>query len=93
MDVFEDASYEGEDGKGRLFQAPAGEMLAVIDAVQGIYRGAYEDQFRDSDADLSLLMTPDKLFVVGFANWDPWEFQDGWTATWVLEDVVVPAEP
>ena len=93
MDVFEDVSYAGEDGKGRLFQSPAGETLAVVDGARGIYLGAYEDQFRATDAELNLLMTPDKLFVVGFANWAPWGFQDGWTATWVLQDVVVPAEP
>jgi len=92
MDVFGDAVYEGEDSGGRLFQSPLGEALAVDDDVRGIYAGLYEDQFRSSDADLTLLMTPDKLFVVGFANWDPWEFADGWTATWELQDVVVPAE-
>ena len=93
MDVFGDASYEGEDGSGRLFQSPVDEVLEVIDGVRGIYGGAYEDQFRSGDADLTLLMTPDKLFVVGFANWDPWEFKDGWTSTWVLQDVAEPAEP
>ena len=93
LDVFEDASYAGTDGSGRVFQSPEGEVLAVIDAQRGLFEALYEDQFRDSDADFSLLMTPDKLFVVGFANWAPWEFKDGWTATWVLQDVVAPADP
>jgi hypothetical protein len=98
MDVFEDASYVGEDSNGRLFGSPVGEVLAVVDDVRGIYRSAYQDQFRDADAELSLLMTPDKLFVVAFANWTPFAFADGWTATWMLEDVVLedavaPAAP
>lgn len=92
MDVFGDAGFEGEDTGGRLFQSPAGTSMEVLNGERGIFRGAYEDQFRATNADLTLLMTPDKLFVVGFANWDPWTFTDGWTATWELQDVVVPAE-
>ena len=92
VDVFGDAAYEGDDTGGRLFQSPVTTALAVLNGERGIFRGPYEDQFRSTDADLTLLMTPDKLFVVGFANWTPYEFKDGWTATWTLQDVVVPAE-
>ncbi len=93
MDVFGDASYAGEDTDGRLFESPVGEVLGVDDGVRGIYYGLYMDQFRDSDADLTLLMTPDKLFVVAFANWDPWELVDGWVGVWELQDVAASAGP
>lgn len=92
MDVFADATYAGGDTGGRLFQSPEGEALELLDGVRGIYGGAYEDQFRGGDAELGVLMTPDKLFAVAFANWAPWGIVDGWTGTWVLQEVVEPAE-